>query len=123
LLDQLAGQPASDPCTAIFRSVSGKASVLARIAPLRDGDAFGIAAWRAKGMHERELPDLRALLGLTRSEASLVRPLLEGRLPQAIATDLNLSVETVRSHLKNAYAKAGVTNRNAFVSLLTSLLP
>ena len=43
-------------------------------------------------------------------------------IPQDIATDFNISVETVRSHLKNAYAKAGVTNRSAFVSLLTALL-
>jgi DNA-binding CsgD family transcriptional regulator len=128
-LTQLADAQVPTDGVATFRSISGMPLVLATITPLAEnrsfaeGRAFGITAWRAKAVHERELPDLRKLFGLTRSEASLVRPLLQARTPQDIATDLNLSVETVRSHLKNAYAKAGVTNRNAFVSLLTALLP
>ena len=128
-LSQLADPLGSRDGVATFRSISGMPLVLATIAPIGQGaestekSAFGIMAWRARAVHERELPDLRKLFGLTRSEASLVRPLLQARTPQDIATDLNLSVETVRSHLKNAYAKAGVSNRNAFVSLLTALLP
>ena len=128
-LNQLADPLTPTVGMAMFRSISGKPLVLATIATLAESAApteeraFGITAWRAKAPHERELPDLRRLFGLTRSEASLVRPLLQARAPQDIAADLNLSVETVRSHLKNAYAKAGVTNRNAFISLLTALLP
>jgi DNA-binding CsgD family transcriptional regulator len=128
-LNQLADPSIPRDSVATFRSISGLPLVLATIVPFAE-DAVGvkcgtfvIRAWRAKAAHERELPDLRRLFGLTRSEASLVRPLLQGRTPQDIAAGFNLSVETVRSHLKNAYAKAGVTNRNAFVSLLTALLP
>ena len=128
-LSQLADPSIPRDSVATFRSISGHPLVLANIVPFA-GDAphvgagtFIIRAWRAKAAHERELPDLRRLFGLTRSEASLVRPLLQGLTPQDIAIDFNLSVETVRSHLKNAYAKAGVTNRNAFVSLLTALMP
>lgn len=128
-LNQLADPSTPRDKVATFRSISGLPLVLAKIVPFaedaRRGEAskFVIRAWRAKAAHERDLPDLRRLFGLTRSEASLVRPLLQGLTPQDIAADFNLSVETVRSHLKNAYAKAGVTNRNAFVSLLTALLP
>ena len=126
-LTQLADPLAERDTVVTFRSVSGLPLVLATIVPLddaaeRDTRTFGITAWRARAVHERELPDLRRLFGLTRAEAALVRPLLQARTPQDIATDFNLSVETVRSHLKNAYAKAGVSNRNAFVSLLTALL-
>ncbi|HEX3919754.1 MAG TPA: helix-turn-helix transcriptional regulator [Caulobacteraceae bacterium] len=128
-LSQLADPLTPPQGIATFRSTSGLPLVLATIAPLAEdapiaeGRSFCITAWRAKAVHERNLPDLRRLFGLTRSEASLVGPLLQARTPQDIAADLNLSVETVRSHLKNAYAKAGVTNRNAFISLLTALLP
>ena len=126
-LAQLADPTAERDPVVTFRSVSGLPLVLATIVPFGEDGAhetrtFGVTAWRAKPVHERELPDLRRLFGLTRAEAALVRPLLQARTPQDIATDFNLSVETVRSHLKNAYAKAGVSNRNAFVSLLTALL-
>ena len=128
-LNQLADPQVPRDGIATFRSISGLPLVLATIVPfakdvsLVESRTFVIRAWRAKAAHERELPDLRRLFGLTRSEASLVRPVLQARTPQDIAKDFNLSIETVRSHLKNAYAKAGVTNRNAFVSLLTALLP
>lgn len=55
---------------------------------------------------------------LTARERQIV-PLLLGRLPrQEIATTLGLSPETVKTHIRNIYAKLGVASRRALLDLL-----
>jgi DNA-binding CsgD family transcriptional regulator len=60
------------------------------------------------------LADLRQAFGLTPSEREVARHLLEGRTADEAAGELGISLDTVRTHIKRAYAKLGVCSREAF---------
>lgn len=57
-------------------------------------------------------------LGLTRREAEVAGFLRSAYTLPQIAERLNISHETVRTHVKNIYAKAGVRSRQEFLLLL-----
>jgi DNA-binding NarL/FixJ family response regulator len=57
---------------------------------------------------------------LARQETAVVRGLAEGKLYKEIATDLGVSLSTVRSHASSAYAKLGVPDRAQAVLLATA---
>jgi DNA-binding CsgD family transcriptional regulator len=51
------------------------------------------------------------LLGLTQREAAILAEIIRGRSNQEIATDLQISINTVRKHLEHIYQKLGVQSR------------
>jgi DNA-binding NarL/FixJ family response regulator len=55
---------------------------------------------------------------LTKSEIKILNKLLEQKNYKEIATEMNLSPETVRTHRKNIYRKTGVRNLAGIVGLL-----
>ena len=57
---------------------------------------------------------------LARQETAVLRGLAEGKLYKEIATDLGVSLSTVRSHASSAYAKLGVPDRAQAVLLATA---
>lgn len=62
--------------------------------------------------------------GLTRRERELLPLLRSGRAAASIASDLGISVNTVKFHLKNLYGKLGVKNRTQAVNAyLSAQLP
>jgi len=54
---------------------------------------------------------------LTRREAQILRGLVNGLSYRAMAQDLAISVDTVRSHIRTLYKKMGVHSRHEAVSL------
>ena len=48
---------------------------------------------------------------ITPREADILMLLAEGKLTKEIALRLNISVETVKKHLRNIYQKTGATNK------------
>lgn len=58
---------------------------------------------------------------LTRREAHVCQGLLAGKVPKSIAADYDLSIYTVREHLRNVYQKTGTKNQIELVNLLASL--
>jgi DNA-binding CsgD family transcriptional regulator len=76
---------------------------------------------QAKTDNEAALPNLSAIYGLTQSEVAMVRPLLKGLSNFEIAQELGLSIETVRTHLKNASAKLGVSGRGRLVAEINKI--
>jgi DNA-binding CsgD family transcriptional regulator len=50
---------------------------------------------------------LQRFHGLTRAEARVATRLAEGMTVAEIARDLDVGIETIRSHLKQAFAKTG----------------
>ena len=50
-------------------------------------------------------------LFLTKSEVRTLEPLCDGKLYKEIAYDQNVSINTIKKHLKNVYRKLGVTNK------------
>lgn len=63
------------------------------------------------GRHNVEFTALAEAGGLTRKEARVVALMLTGADPATIAGSLNISIETLRTHVKHAYRKLGVTSR------------
>ncbi len=59
---------------------------------------------------------LRRLFGLTLAEARVCERLVDGRTPQEIADDLQISIETCRVHLRNCYGKLHVDGQSALVA-------
>lgn len=55
--------------------------------------------------------DLEEALGLTPSEVNVVEMLMEGQTPQRIAEKLEISVHTVRAHVRHCYDKLGISSR------------
>jgi DNA-binding CsgD family transcriptional regulator len=81
------------------------ALVVVRAPRLRDGRAAALA---------------RALFGLTQAETAVVADLVAGLSPDAIASRAGVSINTVRTHIKRTYDKAGVRSQLELVSLITA---
>ncbi len=64
--------------------------------------------------------DMAAAFGLTVSENRVVRRLISGQSVEALARDLSISIETVRTHVRRVYAKLGVNGRE---QLFSAVLP
>lgn len=60
------------------------------------------------------LSDFADVLGLTRGEASIARAMFEGRSVGDIAVARQVSVATVRTQVRQVYAKLGTANREQF---------
>jgi DNA-binding CsgD family transcriptional regulator/PAS domain-containing protein len=60
------------------------------------------------------------MLGLTPAEARVAALLASGRTPRAIAEQLGMSIETVRTYLKRGMSRAEVHRQSDLVRLLTS---
>ncbi|WP_295956601.1 helix-turn-helix transcriptional regulator [Rhodoferax sp.] len=61
------------------------------------------------------------LFGLTSAEARAAQQMLRGGTAEEIALRLGVSVNTVKSHLKAAYAKSGTHRQADFLKLLMAL--
>lgn len=60
------------------------------------------------------------VFGLTQSEVRVLNDLTQGKTAEEAARAANVKIGTVRTHIKNIYAKVGVNSREA---LLRRLLP
>jgi len=63
--------------------------------------------------------DLKQAFGLTPAEGRVANSLLGGKTAEETAEGLGVSLETVRTHIKRAYAKLGVSSREGFFHMLT----
>jgi DNA-binding CsgD family transcriptional regulator len=57
------------------------------------------------------------LLGLTQREAEILAGIIRGRSNQEIATQLQMSINTVRKHLEHIYKKLGVQSRTEAIAV------
>ncbi len=63
---------------------------------------------------------LRRLFGLTPAEARICEQLVQGRSVQQLAIDLDIEVDTVRTHLKKIFAKLGVNRQAELIAKVAS---
>ncbi|MBT8109141.1 MAG: helix-turn-helix transcriptional regulator [Gammaproteobacteria bacterium] len=68
-----------------------------------------------------DLQKIKGLFRLSKREADVVEELISGGTDKEIATELGISVETVRAYLKSVRAKLGVSTRTAIVSVVHNL--
>jgi DNA-binding CsgD family transcriptional regulator/PAS domain-containing protein len=62
--------------------------------------------------------NLRAILGITAAEARAAIGLAEGKSPEEIAKDQGNTILTVRTHLRNAMSKMGISRLPELVALV-----
>ncbi|MBI1405009.1 MAG: hypothetical protein GC145_02660 [Caulobacter sp.] len=62
--------------------------------------------------------DFGKAFGLTRSETEVVKQLVGGAGAEEIAHTLDISIETVRTHIKRTYGKLAVVNREQLFAML-----
>jgi DNA-binding CsgD family transcriptional regulator len=77
---------------------------------------------RRLGVQRRIVSHPRAKTGwdsLTASELTVVNLIAQGATNQSVATQLHLSLHTVKTHIHNAFAKLGINSR----AQLTQLMP
>jgi DNA-binding CsgD family transcriptional regulator len=81
---------------------------------LRDRNEVAVRlTFRDTARLPRGLPDFGQVFQLTRSEAAVVGRMLDGATAEEVATALAISVETVRTHIRNVYGKIEVNSREA----------
>jgi len=122
-----------------FRWSSGLRLPGPLLAPAGDGDALSIDAVPMPHdfqallsgvtvlvtMHEVSAPShgpamrLRERFGLTAREVELAEHLISGRHVSDAATEMQVTVATVRQHLKSIFSKTGTHRQGELVALLT----
>jgi DNA-binding CsgD family transcriptional regulator len=79
---------------------------------------FGLSFHRSGRRFRAIYADLGAAFKLTSGEERVLLQMLEGLTATEIAAKLTLSLETVRSHIRNLYTKIGVSSRERLFSEL-----
>ena len=66
---------------------------------------------------------LRTVFELTQQEARIAALIAKGDNPPAIAAAMELSINTVRTHLAHAYAKTGTNDQLGLAATINALIP
>jgi len=82
-------------------------------------DLIGLTVHVASETIEFYCGDLKQAFGFTPAEARVANSLLSGKTAAEAADNLRVSLETVRTHIKRAYGKLGVSSREGFFHILT----
>lgn len=64
---------------------------------------------------------LSALSGLTSREARIALMICDGRAPGVVASELGISINTVRSHIAKVFEKVGVNNQQGLTKFVSGL--
>ncbi|MBJ7542630.1 helix-turn-helix transcriptional regulator [Rhodomicrobium udaipurense] len=98
---------------------------IAMIAPLDatlDGRALvAVHIATFPSLNDCELPVVTKCFGLTKAEARTLDHLAKGLSVAAAATALSLSVNTVKTHLQNIFAKTGTARQKDLMKLVDDL--
>lgn len=88
------------------------------------GRLYGMELRRQPQEHESQYAGYRAYFGFTPAEERVLQQLLGGHNVEKCAENLDVSVDTVRSHVRQVYAKMNISSREAlFHALMPFRLP
>jgi DNA-binding CsgD family transcriptional regulator len=82
--------------------------------------AFFALLYAPNGQRDISTDVLRELYGLTRAQADVARSLFAGRSVEDTARALDLSLNTVRTHLKHVFTRCAVGSQAELLHLLTN---
>jgi DNA-binding CsgD family transcriptional regulator len=80
--------------------------------------AFFALLYAPNGLHGISIDVLRQVYGLTPAQSAVARSLFAGRSVEETANELELSLNTVRSHLKQIFTKCEVNSQAELLHLL-----
>ena len=115
-----------NPGTGWEGEVGSSAAALARIYELRRPGLVTAALARERARSERHLPDDFLILaaenvaGLTRTEWKVCVLVSRGLVAKSVAAEIGVSTTTVRTHLRNIYAKTGFQGYHQLAHRLVS---
>ncbi len=91
----------------------------ARQVAVRDGRRFvGISFHRSGSDFVERYADLKTAFQLTAAEHRVLERMLEGATADEISSAVGLSIETIRTHIRNIYTKVGVASRERLFARL-----
>lgn len=101
-----------DPAAWVLARQEGGSCLIIRAVHIELGQSPAvILAFSDTSMTRRLWADYGPALGLTSAEANLLKRLVDGATASEAASDLGISLETARTHVRRAYAKMGVSSR------------
>jgi DNA-binding CsgD family transcriptional regulator len=80
--------------------------------------AFFALLYAPNGLHGISIEVLHQVYGLTPAQSAVARSLFAGRSVEETANELDLSLNTVRSHLKQIFTKCEVNSQAELLHLL-----
>jgi DNA-binding CsgD family transcriptional regulator len=123
-LIELAGRPGAGSTTTIAARIKRPRAaayriVVSPVAASDDRRGVAFVAILYGPSERREITDsvLKELYGLTRAQAKVARRLHAGRSVEETASDLDLSLNTVRTHLKVIFSKCEVQSQAELMHL------
>jgi len=81
-----------------------------------DGRFFGLIFYRSGSEFSARYADLDTVFQLTQSEHRVLQQMIEGHTADEISSNLYVSIETTRSHIRQIYLKLNVTSREGLFS-------
>lgn len=84
-----------------------------RITEGREGAVYGVTFFGSGTEFQSRFLELEQAFHLTRSEHRVLMELANGHETEIIAMMLNVSIETIRSHIRSIYKKLNVRSREA----------
>lgn len=110
-LDRVLGVPNGSVAVEVLASSDPSRGCIVRSTPFDES----LVCLTFQAVHDEEggvaRPDLRATFGLTRAEEAVVVGICSGQTPQDVADEQQISIHTVRAHLRHCYGKLGVSCR------------
>lgn len=103
-----------------YRRSSGDGGLLLRAwrIDLRPEPVIGVVFHSTGADFQPKWADFASAFGLTPGENRMAAGLLEGRSADELASNFQLTVGTVRTHIKRLYGKLGVSSRGEFFRAL-----
>lgn len=77
-----------------------------------------IASFSAQGRNALSVNAFATYVGLTARETNVAALLAEGMTASHIATELDLAINTVRTHVRHIFMKAAVQNQNELLAMM-----
>lgn len=100
----------------------GAAPWLVWITPMINGQreptCWAVAVSEGESRHDLTAEILASLYRLTKAETRLALQVVEGKSPAEAASEMGVTIHTVRTYLKRLYLKAGVKSQAALVHKL-----
>jgi len=85
---------------------------------LQDGDTVGrVLTGHCPVEPSTTVPDIRPIFGLTPAEMKVLECLVDGMSAETLAAELNITLETARTHIRRVYNKMDVSSREQLIAL------